>query len=146
MRAIMTVLAAALIAAPAQAQRPQQQYLDAIRIQLERMGGHALQRGYAPAGGLTYGTLNAGARETRPLSLQAGVAYAILGACDQDCSDMDLRLLAPDSVLVTQDVEVDDRPVLEFTVPRSGVYLVMVMMPGCRQSPCYWGFQLYQRR
>jgi hypothetical protein len=143
----MTIgLALVLAAAPARAQRPQQQYLDAIRIQLDRMGAHAQQRGYVAVGGLAYGTLNAGAREVRPLALRAGVAYVLLGACDQDCSDMDLRLLAPDSALVTQDVEVDDRPVLEFTAPATGQYTVMVMMPGCRQSPCYWGFQLYQRR
>jgi len=140
---MLAALAAAALAGPAHAQ--QQQYLNAIRVQLERMGAHAEQRGYTPAGGLTYGALNAGARETRPISLRAGVAYVILGACDQDCSDFDLRLMAPDSSVVVQDVATDDRPVLEFTVPRTGQYLIMVMMPGCSQSPCYWGFQLYQR-
>jgi hypothetical protein len=144
-----TCAAAALLlglAAPAAAQN--QQYINAVRVQLERAGAHVRQRGFTPLAGLSYGTLNAGARDTRPLELTAGVRYVVIGMCDQDCSDLDLRLYGspPDTAQIAQDVQTDDRPLLELTAPRTGTYRLMVMMASCRQSPCYWGVQVFQKQ
>jgi hypothetical protein len=78
--------------------------------------------------------------------LQGGVEYFFAGACDQDCSDLDLRLyLAEDFEEVASDVETDDVPLLSFTAPTSGTYLLGVDMADCDEEICYYGFRVYQR-
>jgi hypothetical protein len=145
MRTTTVVLALLGLAAPA-ARAQQQQYINQIRVQIDRIAAIVADSGYQPVGGLTYGTLNAGAREVRPVSLTLGTRYFIVGVCDADCNDVDLRLLNPDGSQLAQDVETDDKPILTFTAPATGQYRLMVMMAGCAQSPCYWGFQIFQKR
>jgi hypothetical protein len=67
----------------------------------------------------------------------------ILGVCDNDCSDVDLRLYGPDGSTVIQDLATDDHPTLNFTAPSTGNYRLEVIMATCRQSPCYYGVQLF---
>lgn len=78
--------------------------------------------------------------------LQGGVEYFFAGACDQDCTDLDLRLyLAEDFEEVASDVETDDVPLLSFRAPASGAYLLGVDMAACDEEICYYGFRVYQR-
>lgn len=61
------------------------------------------------------GALNGGTREDLPLALTAR-QYIMVGVCDGDCSDMDLRLLDGQGNTVAQDVADDDTPLLVFTL------------------------------
>ena len=74
---------------------------------------------------------------------RSGRSYIILGVCDNDCSDVDLRLYGPDGSTVIQDLATDDHPTLSFTAPSTGNYRLEVIMATCRQSPCYYGVQLF---
>jgi hypothetical protein len=91
------------------------------------------------------GALNDDHSEDVGLTLNAGRQYLLVGVCDADCSDMDLRLTSPGGSVVAQDVETDDTPVLQFTAPASGSYRVRVMMATCTTNPCYYGVALYAR-
>jgi len=108
--------------------------------QLARSQGYT-QAASRPASG----ALNDDGSEDVGLTLNAGRQYLLVGVCDADCSDMDLRLISPAGNRVAEDVANDDTPVLQFTAPSSGNYRVHVMMASCSANPCYYGVSLYAR-
>jgi hypothetical protein len=80
------------------------------------------------------------------VTLQGGVEYFFAGACDQDCNDLDLRLyLSEDFEEVAADIETDDVPLLSFTAPSSGAYLLGVDMADCEEEICYYGVRVFQK-
>jgi hypothetical protein len=140
--ALLTLTAGALAPGLAFAQNSYQQ---TVNRRLAAFAQVITPRGYAPQGPPLTGSLADDTQQGMLVSLSAGVRYVIAGACDEDCSDFDLRILAPDGAMLDEDVETDDRPVLEFTAPVTGQYRLMAMMPGCSTSPCYWGAQIFGR-
>jgi hypothetical protein len=89
------------------------------------------------------GALNNGTYEDVPISLSAR-QYFIVGVCDGDCTDMDLRLFAPNSS-VAEDVADDDSPMLAFTAATAGEHRLRVMMPACSSEPCAYGISIYMK-
>ena len=73
------------------------------------------------------------------ITLPAGQSYALLGVCDNDCSDLDLALYQNGTELV-KDVTQDDWPVLQVDASGSSSYEVRVTMYSCSTSTC--GYQL----
>lgn len=93
------------------------------------------------------GGLAQGASSFLELSLQGGVSYFIAAACDQDCSDLDLRLFPSDNATaVAEDTGEDDYPMINFTAPKSGRYMLAVDMPKCGGSICYYGFRVFRKQ
>lgn len=139
---VSALLAAAALAAgsPATAQNTYQQQ---IRAQLARRAANALQHGYTADREPVYGALNDDDSDQKAVTLRAGAHYVIIGVCDEDCSDVDLRLYGPDGTKIIEDIETDDYPTLQFTAPVTGTYRLSVEMATCRQNPCYWGVQVY---
>jgi hypothetical protein len=88
------------------------------------------------------GALNNGTYEDVPISLSAR-QYFIVGVCDGDCTDMDLRLFAPNASVVAEDVADDDSPMLAFTASTAGEHRLRVMMPACSSEPCAYGIAIY---
>ena len=77
--------------------------------------------------------------ETVPLSLPSGYEYALMGVCDNDCSDLDLAIIK-DGTELSRDTSTDDWPVLS-VVPTSGSsYQVKVSMYQCTTATC--GYQV----
>jgi hypothetical protein len=92
------------------------------------------------------GMLKDGGTSYFEVSLEGGISYLFTGACDQDCSDLDLRLVrSADFEVVESDVETDDVPVIIFTAPSTALYLVGVDMADCSEDICYFGFRSYQQ-
>lgn len=143
-RAAGLTLLTLFAAAPAAAQ--QRQYIAHLRSQVQRIEAILQDSGYRPSGSLVYGTLNSGDRETRPISLTIATRYIIAGVCDQDCGNVDLRLTAPDGARLARNIAADNRPTVSLTAPGTGQFSVTVTMAACRQSPCYWGFQVFEKR
>ena len=80
------------------------------------------------------------------VTLQSGVEYFFAGAFYQECIDLDLRLyLAEDFEEVATDVETVDVPLLSFTAPSSGAYLLGVDMADCGEEICYYGVRVFQK-
>ena len=117
----------------------------AVRSDLVRMRGGLLGRGYRAEGEVLSGSAGSRTTDTRTVTLQAGVPYAILAVCDEECGDIDLGILDPSGARVAQDGEVDDTPVLEFTAPVTGQYRLEVIMFACRANSCSWGGQILRR-
>jgi hypothetical protein len=90
------------------------------------------------------GSLRDDERTTLTVSLDAGVSYVILAVCDEDCSDIDLRLYSG-STLVSEDVQVDDYPVVTVKPSTSHDYRLEAVMASCSSSPCRYGVAIYSR-
>jgi len=144
MRAVVVSAAvlAATMAMPATAQNTYQQQI--IR-QLSEAATRIQSMGYAADRAPVMGSLNDDAQEATLVQLSAGVHYAILGVCDQDCTDVDLRVYDPMGNMLGEDILTDDHPVVEFTAGSSGQYRVNTIMATCNTNPCYYGVQVYAR-
>lgn len=79
------------------------------------------------------------------IRLQPGVTYKIIGACDNECSDVDLTVVDSRGTQIDQDILLDDYPVLDFTVPADGFYSVQISMVTCTAAPCYAAARVYQQ-
>ena len=135
----LTALALALLPSAVAAQN---QYEEQVLAQLELAADVFFSAGYEP---LLWdaGALDDDATDLFTVTLQAGYTYALVGVCDEDCSDIDLSLLDGYGNLVVEDIEVDDAPVIEFTVTASGDFTLGVEMYECSVEPCYYGVGLF---
>jgi hypothetical protein len=140
--AVLTIALGCALATEAAAQNSFQQQ---VRSQIQTASNTIRGNGYIADRDPITGSLNNAANESMMVNLQGGTRYAIVGVCDNDCSDVDLRIWAPDGSQLTEDVATDDTPVLEFTATVTGQYRLSVMMATCRTNPCYWGVQVFKR-
>lgn len=143
MKAVAAAVVLVALASVPDTAQAQGNYQQVVRNQLTSMGTVLLQRGYTAMGEPTTGSLRDDASSSHMVALVGGARYVIVGACDQDCTDVDLKVFGPDGTELDSDLETDDRPVLEFVAPATGQFRVEVLMPTCSTSPCFWGFQVY---
>ncbi len=121
-------------------------YTNQVRGYLARLESNARGQGYnRVAAGPVFGRLNDDARGSHQLTVVGGNSYVLFGACDNDCTDVDLRIYDTAGNMIMQDIAVDDTPVLAFTANGSGRYRVEVIMATCVRNPCYYGVQLMAR-
>jgi len=74
------------------------------------------------------------------MPLSGGAQYAFIGACDGDCNNVDIELIDMRSGgVVASDVLPDDYPVVAFSPPANGDYMVRVILQTCTAAPCYVG-------
>ena len=143
----MVLAAALLLLTGAEAQA--QSWRNLVGQQLDGATEIMQGRGYSAGDVLQrsqiVGVLDAGGRAYLEVELEAGVEYLFSGVCDQDCSDLDLYLHESDGFeSLVSDVEVDDVPIIVYTAPRTGGYLLGVSMADCEASICYFGVRVYQ--
>lgn len=70
----------------------------------------------------------------------------MIGACDIDCSDLDIAVYNLDGEEIVKDVLVDDRPEVDFTITRPGKLRVVVYMAECSEAPCGFGVQTFRKK
>lgn len=81
--------------------------------------------------------LQAGREHVWNINLEGGRNYGIFGACDNDCSDVDLIVEGPNGQELGRDVLLDDYPIVGFTAPSSGRYTVRIQLVTCEVEPCF---------
>ena len=69
--------------------------------------------------------------------LREGVNYRVYGACDNDCSDLDMEIYGADGRLADRDVATDDVPYVQITPTQSGRAYVRIWLYQCNAEPCY---------
>jgi hypothetical protein len=122
---------------------PRGEYTTQVDGNLVRLAGNARSQGYNQiVSGPLYGRLADDASEAHEMVVVGGNDYALFAACDNDCSDLDLKIYDPAGSLVMQDVAVDDTPVLTFTAHSSGKYRIETVMATCSRNPCFYGLEL----
>ena len=117
-----------------------------VRSELVRTGSRLVPPDYRPEGEALGGSAGSGVTETRSVTLQGGLEYAVLAVCDDGCGDLDLRVVGPSNATVAQDQNPDDTPLVRFTAPATGTYRLEVSMFDCRTAPgCGWGTRVFRR-
>lgn len=89
--------------------------------------------------------LTEGAHQLVGFDLEANVQYELLGACDEDCSDLRFELLRSDGTRLAQGTDGERQPVLIVRPDRTARYQLRTTMSGCSISPCEWGIRVYRR-
>lgn len=77
--------------------------------------------------------------------LRGGRSYAFIGACDNECSNIDFILEDGSGAAVTSDVLADDYPLVEVTPQTDGVYTLRIQLKSCTIGPCYVAARLVAR-
>jgi hypothetical protein len=121
-------------------------YVAVVTAELDEAGATHLGAGYQLFGEEAIeaiGLSGEGYRQT--VQLEHGKSYVFQGACDQDCTDVDMEILDAGGAVVAQDVATDDRPHVAVNNPRAGEYTVRVWLAQCSVEPCYVGLRGYSR-
>ena len=77
--------------------------------------------------------------------LRGGRSYAFIGACDNECSNLDFILEDSSGRPVDSDVLDDDYPLVEVTPQADGVYTLRIQLKACSIGPCYVAARLVAR-
>ena len=88
------------------------------------------------------GRQSAGNVQTVTFNLSAGGTYVLIGACDENCSDLDMIVRDSSGNEVGRDEEPDDVPMVIVDGARGGRYTVDVGMVTCQGSG-NWGVRAY---
>lgn len=119
------------------------EYTQQVKGYLDRLATNAGKQGFKRVvAGPVFGSLNDDAKSSHDMTVVADREYVLFGACDNDCTDLDLLIYDGSGSLVRRDVATDDRPVLVFTPSKSGKYRIDVVMATCSDEPCRYGLQL----
>lgn len=124
---------------------PQDEWVQQVRRQIQTAGQRLEESGFSLTHQIYTGSLRDDAETMVSLSLDIGTSYAIMGACDNDCTDIDLTLYDPRGNQVDIDIEADDYPVVTVEPSRSGTYRVKVTMATCSAEPCRYGVGVFGR-
>lgn len=101
--------------------------------------------GYAKAGDYHIDRMDDGDQDHDSIKLEAGYEYNIVGACDEDCGDIDFILTDTDGNVVDEDKEEDSTPLLDITPSSTQIYVVITKMYNCETNPCSFGYAVVRK-
>jgi hypothetical protein len=122
----------------------QERWQEQVDAQIEASSVFLASEGFRLAHQVQRGSLDDTEANDLWIDLRGGMEYAIVGVCDQDCTDIDLEIFDGDNS-VDSDYEVDDTPVLQVAPAYGAEYRLHVYMANCRTEPCYYGVGIYGR-
>jgi len=143
---ILSAAALSLLGVTGRAQAQPDQWTRQVNSLLSQAAGVATSNGMSRTHEPYVGSLRTGASSSHTLQLNAGTSYSIIGVCDNDCSDFDLRLFDPRGREVDSDLLTDDQPVVDVVPPVTGTYTVRAIMTTCSVQPCRYGIGVYGSR
>ncbi|MBL8543331.1 MAG: hypothetical protein JNJ63_05935 [Hyphomonadaceae bacterium] len=118
-----------------------QQLIANIGQQLDSIG-QQFAAGMAPPQGFTdqVQPMQPGTDHRFQIDLTAGTPYVFIGACDGDCTNVDIELIdVSTGGVVASDVLPDDYPVVQYQPQANGRYIVRLLMQTCTVAPCFAG-------
>ena len=142
MRSVLTiapVVAGLLLAAPASAD----EWSEQVQGLLEAAAKTYIEKGYHYGGYFHEGSLDDGESERLTIRIGAGMESQLIGACDTDCSDLDLTLYDSSGKEVDSDLQLDDFPIVAALPSRDAVYTILVSMADCNAEPCRYAIQQF---
>jgi|GEM_PF-1494631 len=90
------------------------------------------------------GSLNSGQRRTLTISLRKNKPYAIVGVCDNDCSDLDLDIYDENGNLISSDHKANSFPFIGLRPKWTGEFTVKVNMVSCStEADCRYGIGVF---
>ena len=118
-----------------------EQFLGRVRQYLD-MATNQIGGGSTGAPGFTDETaaMQPGTDHRWNVELVGGTNYRFIGACDDDCTNLDLELIdASTGGVVASDMLPDDFPIVDFTPQANGRFIVRLLMQTCSVAPCFAG-------
>lgn len=97
-----------------------------------------------PASQVRRGALAVEEWESFGFRLEQGEEAIVLAACDLDCYDLDVVVLAPSGDTVAVDDAVDAWPFVEFEAAETGEYAASVILWECDAEPCRYAAQAFR--
>jgi hypothetical protein len=142
--AALVAAIACLAAGPASAQS--NEYRQQLDTQLQASRTQFQGDGYAVAAGPFTGALRVGGKERFTLPVEQGVSYKIVGICDNDCSNVDMRVFNMNGQNIGEDVLDDDVPIVELQPTGTGTVQLEASMVTCSSEPCFHAIEVYWKR
>jgi hypothetical protein len=143
-RAAAALAVFTLTALPAVAQVPSP-FARELAGKLARAEGRLTENGYARAAGPFPGALSSGETRRQTVMLRAGQDYRVVGVCDRNCGNFDIRVFDPNNRLIAQDVLQDNIPVVHVVPALTGQYSIEPAMARCNAEQCWYAFNVYSR-
>ena len=144
-RALLSAAVAVVLSAGQVTATPQDEWVQQVRRQLQSAGQRFEERGYTMTHRIYTGSLDDDESEMVQVDLAVGKEYQIMGACDNDCSDLDLVLFDGAGNEIDSDLLEDDVPIVTVEVTRSGNFRLRVQMAACSREPCRYGIGVFGR-
>lgn len=116
-----------------------------VRKQIEKAGEELGQKGFTLTHQVFTGALKQGEAENVVFELDASGTYVVIGVCDTDCKDLDLKLTNAGRREIDSDVEEDDAPVVAVTPAQKERFTVQAIMADCTSSPCRYGLGVFKK-
>lgn len=91
------------------------------------------------------GDLNDDNIEWVQVTLNGSGEHLVLGACDVDCSDLDLVLYDNAGKRLAADMQRDSIPTIRIPKGYTGSYRLKVVMASCSVGPCRYRVALYSK-
>ena len=91
------------------------------------------------------GNLEQGNQIEMSFKLRKGQKYGFVAVCDQNCNDIDLRLVDVDGQLIDEDTDVDNTAAIAYTAEETSAYDLAVIMPSCDQTECAYAVGVYRK-
>lgn len=95
-------------------------------------------------GTVRVGHLKQGEEARIPLDVTGVHEALVIGACDRNCSDLDLRVITEDGRLLDFDEDEDARPRVSITAGASRKLMLLVRMPSCSSASCAYAFSQFE--
>jgi hypothetical protein len=95
-------------------------------------------------GTVQVGRLRQGQETTIALDVTGAHDATIIGACDEACSDLDLRLVTEDGRLIDLDEDDDATPRVAVEAGKTNKLVLKVRMPGCSAATCTFAISQLQ--
>ncbi len=138
---LSTLFAVVLLALPSIAGA--QTHAEAVWTQLNRAYNQVNGDGFGSRN-YVIGRMASGASDSWSFTLPGSTSYKIVGVCDNDCEDLDIRVSIGDDV-IAEDVLDDDVPIVNFSAKGETRYSVRVTMATCKADPCFWGIAVFYK-
>ncbi len=122
-----------------------QNWQQTLSTQLQQASGILGQQGYQLIGQPYSASMSPGQSHDLPTDMNVGYEYQIVGVCDADCGDLDIRLYGGDGTLIIEDTSTNNRPNVGVIPTTSGTFNIQVHMYACNVAPCFYAVQLYAR-
>ena len=135
----LLTVALLFLASPVAAQGPASQ----VRNQLDTARDALRDQGLRPSHSYRLDRLREEGEDTVSVGLTATRSYAIVGACDTDCADLDFWLYDENDNLIDSDTGTDAVPVVRVTPRWSGTFSLRVRMAACAVEPCAYGIGVF---
>ena len=132
---------------PAVTQPPvgDQNWQQTLATQLQQANTILGQQGFQQVGQPFSSSLSPGQSQDLPAEMSVGYEYQIVGVCDADCTDLDIRVYGGNGGLIAEDTSANNQPNVGVLPSTSGTFSIQVAMYACTVAPCFFAVQLYGR-